>query len=83
MTKFQPFTFILTTDEHPEKAFFENPKLLGLGRQIGLKNVGAFWVFSAKLQYPSCPCESLVHGFQYVVVVFTKKTLDPPNNSQL
>ena len=30
--------------------FFEKFKLLGLGRQIGPKNVGAFWVFLAELQ---------------------------------
>jgi hypothetical protein len=52
--------------------FFENLKLLGLGRQIGPKNVGAFWVFSAKLQYQSWHCESLVHGFEYLVEFFTK-----------
>ena len=34
----------------PMKPFFiENPELLGLGRQIGQKNSGAFGVFSAKL----------------------------------
>ena len=31
--------------------FFENPKLLGLGRQIGPKILGAFRVFLAKLQH--------------------------------
>ena len=52
-----------TTDyEHPEKAFFENPELLGLGRQIGPKILGAFWVFSAKLQHPFRYCESLVNS---------------------
>ena len=29
--------------------FFKNSKVLGLGRQIGLKFWGAFWVFPAKL----------------------------------
>ena len=29
--------------------FFENSKLLGLGRQIGPENVGAFWAFLSKL----------------------------------
>ena len=54
-------------DTDGESFFFENPKLLGLGRQIGPKNVGAF------LQYPSWTSESLVHGFEYVVGFFTKK----------
>ena len=41
----------------PNEAFFhQNPKLLGLGRQIGQINVVAFGVFSAD-------CESLVHVF--------------------
>ena len=66
-----------TDGRTPIESFFsENPRLLGLGRQIGPKNVGAFWVFSAKLQYSSWHCESLVHGLEYLVVVFTKKTLD-------
>ena len=37
-----------TTDTQTE-FFFKNPKLLGLGRQIGPKSFGAFGVFSAKL----------------------------------
>ena len=32
--------------------FFENPKLLILGKQIGLKILGAFGVFSAYLLAP-------------------------------
>ena len=37
----------------PNKAFFHwNPKLLGLGKQIGQINSGAFEVFSAKLSAP-------------------------------
>ena len=39
----------LRTDTQSE-LFFEKFKLLGLGRQIGPKNVGAFWVFLAELQ---------------------------------
>ena len=32
--------------------FFENPELLGLGRQIGQMNSAAFGVFSAELSAP-------------------------------
>ena len=49
----------LTTDEMihglrtPNEAFFhQNPKLLGLGRQFGQINFGAFGVFSADLSAP-------------------------------
>ena len=35
-----------------ESFFFENPKLLGLGREIGPKNVGAFWVFFGQTTVP-------------------------------
>ena len=36
----------------PNEAFFYwNPELLGLGRQIGLINSGAFGVFSAELYW--------------------------------
>ena len=62
-----------TTDyEHPEKAFFENPELLGLGRQIGSINYGAFGIFSAKLQHPSWHCESLAHGFEHLLLFYKK-----------
>jgi hypothetical protein len=44
--------FYLTDYGHPERVFFQNPKLLGLGRQIRPKFFGAFWVFSAKLSAP-------------------------------
>ena len=37
-----------TTDTQRE-LFFKNSKLLGLGKQIGLKFYDAFWVFLAKL----------------------------------
>ena len=37
-------------------------KLLGLGRQIGLKFWGAFWLYPAKLLALFWHCESLVHG---------------------
>ena len=33
----------------PNEAFFQNPELLGLGRQIGQINSGVFGVFSAEL----------------------------------
>ena len=42
--------------------FFKNSKLLGLGRQIGLKFYEAFGVFMAKLKALFWRCESLVHG---------------------
>ena len=56
----------------PNKAFFHwNPELLGLGRQIGQINSGAFGVFSAKLSAPilvqwvSCPCFPLFKNYFY------------------
>ena len=53
-----------TTDTQREFFFFKNPKLLGLGRQIGLINFGVFGVFSAELSALFCHCESL-GGFSY------------------
>ena len=50
-----------TTDIQRE-LFFKNSKLLGLGRQIGLKFWGAFWLFPAKMLALFWHCESLVHG---------------------
>ena len=42
-----------TDYERPNEAFFHrNPKLLGLGRQFGQINFGAFGVFSANYQHP-------------------------------
>jgi hypothetical protein len=58
---------------HPERAFFKNPKLLGLGRQIGLNFFEACGVFSAKLSTLFCHCESLVLGKKYLVDFPTKK----------
>ena len=46
--------------------FFKNPKLLGVGRQIGLKFFEAFEVFLAKLSALFWHCESLVHGKMYL-----------------
>ena len=44
---------LIGTDYGPlERAFLENPKILGLGRQIGPTNFGAFGVFSANLSVP-------------------------------
>ena len=41
---------LLPTDYgHTDRAFFENPKILGLGRQIGPNIFGTFVVFSAEL----------------------------------
>ena len=42
----------LTDYGHPERAFFKNLKLLGLGRHFGLKCFEAFVVFSAGLSAP-------------------------------
>ena len=59
----------------PNEAFFHyNPELLGLGRQFGQINFGAFGVFSAELSAPilvQCS-ESLVHVFHYSTIISTK-----------
>ena len=64
-----------------ESFFFENPKLLGLGRQIGPKFFGAFGVFSADLSAPilvlwvPCPCFPLIkHYFYKKNYAFISKT---------
>ena len=50
----------------PNEAFFhQNPKLLGLGRQIGQINFGAFGVFSNNLSAP-------------ILVLYTKFSIDQP-----
>ena len=59
----------------PNKAFFyRNPKLLGLGRQIGQINFGAFrafGVFLSNLSTPTlapwvpCPCFPLINHYFY------------------
>ena len=56
----------------PNEAFFHwNPKLLGLGRQIGQINSGAYGVFSAELSAPilvqsvPCPCFPLFNHYFY------------------
>ena len=48
----------------PRERIFKNSKLLGLCRQIEPKILGAFGIFSAKIQHLSWHCESLVHGFE-------------------
>ena len=55
---------------HPERAsFFENLKLLGLGRQIGRKILRVFRVFLAKLQHPFRHCECLEYlGYMTLVM---------------
>ena len=56
-----------TTDTQRE-LFFENLKLLGLGRQIGPKFWGAFRVFSAILVLwvpVPCPCFPLINNYFY------------------
>ena len=42
----------ITDYGHPERAFFKNLELLGLGRHFGLKFFEAFGVFSAGLSAP-------------------------------
>ena len=64
-----------TTDTQKD-IFFENPKLLGFGRQIWQKIFGAFGGFQADLSVPSlvlwvpCSCFSLINHHFY-------KTLSP------
>ena len=60
------------TMDTQRELFFKNSKLLGLGRQIGLKFFEAFGVFSAKLLALFWHCESLVHGKMYLAVFPTK-----------
>ena len=60
-----------TDYEHPESFFF-NSKLLGLGRQIGLKFLEVFGVFLAKLLALFWHCESLVNGNISLVLFPTK-----------
>ena len=56
----------------PNEAFFHwNPELLGLGRQIGERNPGAFAKLSAIILVYS---ESLVHVFHYSTIISTKKS---------
>ena len=69
----EDFIKIRATDYgHPMKPFFHwNTELLGLGRQIGQINSGAFWVLSAKLSAPilvqwvPCPCFPLFNHYFY------------------
>ena len=49
---FPLYMYTRTTDTQRGVFFCENPKLLGLGRQIGMKSFGAFGVFSANLSAP-------------------------------
>ena len=56
--------------------FHQNPKLLGLGRQFGQINFGAFGVFLANLsalilvQRVSCPCFALINHYVYKKLSF-------------
>ena len=52
---------------HPERAFFQKPKLLGLGWQIGLKFIEAFVVFSVELFWH---CELYVFGSTSIWLFF-------------
>ena len=66
----------LSKTASPCKVFFHwTPELLGLGRQIGQTNSGAFGVFSAKLFSNHF---GTVHGFHYSTIISTKpKPLNP------
>ena len=72
---FYALPMIESTDYgRPMKPFFHwNPELLGLGRQIGKINSGAFGVFRPNHQHPFWYSESLVHVFH---TLFLKKTLN-------
>jgi hypothetical protein len=65
----QSRTLYNTDYKYPERAFFENSKLLGLGRQIGPNILGTFRVFFADLSAPilvlcvSCPCFPLINHY--------------------
>ena len=54
--------------------FFKNTKLLGLGRQIGLKSFESFMVFSTDLSAPiliiwvPCPCFPLINHHFYKMI---------------
>jgi hypothetical protein len=57
---------------HNEAFFHWNPELVGLGRQIGQINSGAFGVFSVELSAPilvvqwvPCPCFPLFNHYFY------------------
>ena len=56
---------------HPERVFFKNPKLLGLGRQIGLKFFEAFGVFSISTHFGTVSPLSM---FSIIQPLFLKKT---------
>ena len=62
----QQITGLRTSNE----AFFHwNPELLGLGRQIGQINSGAFGsIFRLNYEYPFWYSESLVHVFHYSTI---------------
>ena len=72
-----------TTDIQRE-LFFKNSKVLGLGRQIGLKFWGAFWLFPAKLLALWVPCswESVAGSFSYKKCWFLSLKHITPKYSQ-
>ena len=51
----------------PNEAFFHRQLILGLSRQFGQINFGAFWVFSTNLS------TTLVHVFHQSTFISTKK----------
>ena len=58
----------------PDEAFFQwNPEILGLGRQIGQINSGAFGEFSAKLSAPISA--QWVYMFSIIQPLFQQKKL--------
>ena len=76
---YKHLTFVIPSHglRTPNEAFFhQNPKLLGLGRQFGQINFGAFGVFSTDLSAPilvlwvHCPCFPLINLY----LIYTKKT---------
>ena len=61
------------TDGNPERSFFRKFQTLGLGQTNCAEKCRGIWGISPKLQYSSWHCESLLHGLEYLVVVFCKK----------
>ena len=75
LDSFQWDDFIIhgTDYGHPERDFFlKIPEFWAWADKLGRNFGGHFWVFLAELQHPSWHCESLVYGFEYVIVFSTK-----------
>ena len=68
------FTLQCNTDYgHPERAFFKDLELLGLGRHFGMKFMRHLGYFRPDYQHPFWYCEFLVHVFHYSIIISTKK----------